>query len=551
MKHNLNKCLLATAISLVLTGAAQAAAPDAGQTLQQLQQKSLTLPKTDSMVITAPLVTSETAPGGAQIQLSKISIKGNTVFNQEQLISALGQNVIGKSYDLAGLKQLANQISNYYRENGYPFARAFIPAQNMTNGELTIEVLEGKYGQISTTGTDAQDNAQATVFLESLTPNSVIESAALERATLILSDQPGIKSSPIIQPGKTNGAGDLIVNIKRDKAYTGSIGADNHGNRYTGQNKFRANLNINSPFMLGDQLTLNALYGDHQDKTGLWFGGIGYNLPLSGNGLRASINYSKTAYQIGKNLKDSNLKGTADVYTAGLSYPLIRSQKTNLNLSGTLQHKSLNDEPNSTHKSSNSLPLSLNFDTRDTLGGGGITFGALTWTKGNLSLDNTLDAADNNKTKGDFDKLNLDLARLQSLPEKFTLYIRGSAQWSNKNLDSSEGFGIGGVTGVRAYPTGEGYGNVGWVTQTELRYALTSHFNPYAFYDLGSTTANQTTVGTNSTREISGAGIGLRYTQDVWNVDVSAAWRMNGGKPEDLSTSDDTPRLWASVSYQL
>jgi hemolysin activation/secretion protein len=225
-------------------------------------------------------------------------------------------------------------------------------------------------------------------------------------------------------------------------------------------------------------------------------------------------------------------------------------------LSGTLQHKNLNDDlgnnATSNQKTSNSIPLGVSFDSRDSFGGGGITFGSVMWTKGSLELNDALKANDTNtNTHGDFDKANLDLARMQAVQDKLALYVRGSAQWSNKNLDSSEGFGIGGISGVRAYPTGEGYGNVGWVTQTELRYTLNENFAPYAFYDVGSSTTNQTTVAANPIRDISGAGIGLRYTQDVWSSDISAAWRMNGGRPSDASTPDDAPRLWASVRYQM
>jgi len=38
------------------------------------------------------------------------------------------------------------------------------------------------------------------------------------------------------------------------------------------------------------------------------------------------------------------------------------------------------------------------------------------------------------------------------------VYGRVSAQWASKNLDSSQKFGLGGPNGVRAYPSGEGYG---------------------------------------------------------------------------------------------
>ncbi|MGE4502764.1 MAG: ShlB/FhaC/HecB family hemolysin secretion/activation protein [Thiomicrospira sp.] len=550
-----SQSLAALLASPLWVSVALATPPDAGQTLQQLQQEPPSLPKTDSLLITTPQTQIDTPPGGPKVAVSSIRFIGHTLFSDEQLIAVLGEQALGQAYDLAGLRQLAEQISQFYREQGYPFARAFIPAQNLTNGLLTIEVLEGRYGQVSVISEEEKLQRYAQRFLAGLVPDTVMESRALERATLILSDQPGIKVSPIIQPGSQTGSGDLMVDVQRDRLLSGSIGADNHGNRYTGKHKVKANLNLNSPFMLGDQFTLNVMASDYQDSSGLLFGGVGYNLPLNGDGLRANISYSHTYYQLGKDFKSIDADGVADTYLAGLSYPLMRSQKTNLNLSLSLQHKALNDDPGNqaarAKKNSVSVPLTLNFDTRDAFGGGAVTFGSISWTKGDLSLDNTLKAGDVNNTRGAFDRFNLDLARLQSLPSNLNLYVRGSVQWANKNLDSSEGFGIGGIAGVRAYPTGEGYGNVGWVTQTELRYNWSAYLSPYVFYDVGSSTANQTSVGDNPVKDLSGSGFGLRVNYKGWSADMTAAWRINGGRPADAKTPDETPRIWLSINYQL
>jgi len=83
-----------------------------------------------------------------------------------------------------------------------------------------------------------------------------------------------------------------------------------------------------------------------------------------------------------------------------------------------------------------------------------------------------LKANDVNNTDGSYNKLLLDVARIQSLPADFSLFIRGSVQTSSKNLDSSEGFGIGGMSGVRAYAGDAAFGNIGWLAQTELRYKM-------------------------------------------------------------------------------
>jgi hemolysin activation/secretion protein len=52
---------------------------------------------------------------------------------------------------------------------------------------------------------------------------------------------------------------------------------------------------------------------------------------------------------------------------------------------------------------------------------------------------------------------------------EFSLFGRLAAQWANRDLDSSKGFGPGGATGVRAFPGGEAYGDAGFVTQLEAR----------------------------------------------------------------------------------
>ena len=65
-----------------------------------------------------------------------------------------------------------------------------------------------------------------------------------------------------------------------------------------------------------------------------------------------------------------------------------------------------------------------------------------------------------------------------------SIYVHANAQHANQNLDSSERFGLGGAQGVRAYPSGEGYGDEGALLQTELRIRA-GYFTPYGFYDAG------------------------------------------------------------------
>ena len=550
-RHSLIAAAVVAAFPLAAAFAQQA--PDAGQTLQQQQQRPSLPPKPGASIDIQSPSTPATPAGGQQITLQSVSISGNRVFTEAELQAALGP-VTGQAFDLAGLRGLTERISAHYRAAGYPFARAVLPPQALGSGQLRIEVVEGRYGKVAASG-DAQLASSAQGYLSALRPGEAIEGTQLERATLVLDDLPGVKVAPIIRPGQELGTGDLDVQVSRARAISGDVGIDNHGNRYTGEHRLRANLQWDSPFLLGDQVTVRSLLSEEN----MWLGSLGYSLPVGTSGLRAQVSYARTSYELGKEFASLDATGTADVASVGLTYPLRRSQRSNLTLGVSLQHKKLHDEQGAAasdnRKLSNSLPLSLQFDHRDTFGGGGITYGTAVYTRGNLMLDAGLKASDvssRQDTRGSFNKLNLDVARVQALPAGFSLFGRFSGQWADQNLDSSESFSLGGAYGVRAFPSGEGNGDAGWLMQAEVRYSM-GDFMPYVFHDNGRVDINARAsrivpAVTDNRRSVAGGGVGLRYLRDTWNADVNVAWRTQGGKSQS-DTVDRNPRVWFTLSY--
>ncbi|MGK5037873.1 ShlB/FhaC/HecB family hemolysin secretion/activation protein [Janthinobacterium sp. LB3P118] len=543
---------LAVALGLVFlpfVSIAQAQVPpDAGQTLQQLQPPLAPPRDSQPLTIQAPLDAAPVAPGGPAVTLRAVSLAGNSVFSQQALHAVLG-DVTGKTFDLAGLRSLAGRLSAFYHASGYQFARAIVPPQGLEHGDLRIDIIEGRYGAIRAEGDDAALARQATGFLGSLQPGSVIASAPLERAALLLDDLPGIQASATMRPGEQAGTGDLIVQVARERRISGDIGLDNAGSRYTGKNRVRTNVDIRSPFLLGDQISVRALLSEEE----LWLGSLGYSLPLGVSGLRGSVGYSHTSYVLAKEFASLHANGTAKVASAGLSYPILRSRLANLTLSAFYQSKDLQDNRDSTatyeSKSSKSLPVALQFDYRD--GYDGVTYGSVSWTPGKLKLDAGLAAIDAYGTRGSFHKFNLDLVRLQSLPAGFSLMAHLAWQQANKNLDSSEKLSLGGASGVRAYPSGEATGDEGGLAQLELRYGAGACV-PYVFMDAGRISVNaKPVVAGDNRRSLRGGGLGLRYQYQAWSADAALAWRTVGGRPQSEANSDPQPRVWLNLEYRF
>lgn len=548
MSHKIRNALLCAAISGITQPALAQVVPNAGDTLRQLQTAPPVAPKPNPEFNLQSAPAGVTKPGGAAVEIKAIRFDGNQMFSSDKLMAVLG-SPIGKSYDLAGLKTLTDRVTDYYHAHGYPFARALVPAQGVKDGDLLIYVIEGRYGAITAAG-DPATAKDAQPFLDGLHSGDIITAPPLERSVLILNDQPGYGVTPIMRPGKEFGTGDLVVEVKPTKSFSFGVFADNEGNRYTGQTRARLTADFDSPFTFGDQLSFQGVYTEEN----LFLGEASYSAPVGSSGLRATVSYAETAYQIGREFSSLDAEGTAGVASVGLSYPLIRSQRANLTVGVSYQHKTLDDLQAGgafdNARESDLTPITMQFDFRDAILGGSVTYGALVFSPGSLSVGSGFSAVDGFDA-GYFGKFNFDAARVQTLGGDFSLYTRVSAQWTTgQNLDSSESFILGGATGVRAYPLGEGAGDQGYLAQFELRYSAGS-LNPFVFYDLGSTSIVSHFAGIpSSARTLGGGGIGLRSNWQGWQLETSIAWKSAGGKPLTDPYSSN-PQGWVTLGYQF
>lgn len=493
----------------------------------------------------APPPPADPGISNLRVILSSVRIEGTTELDPAALAPSV-EGVAGRSYDVAGLRDLAAQVQDKARSLGYGFARAYLPPQDLAEGILRIVVDEGRFGQVQATGAAA---AQAQPWLAPLKPGGPIRQEPFERALLLLEQLPGVQVQATLSPGSEPGTGDLQVKAQAHRETTGEVGLDNHGNQASGSERLRASLQVGSPLGFGDQLSLSA----NTSRLGTWLGSLSYSLPVGAQGLRASFGASRSDYELGEEFASLQAHGTSNTLNASLSYPLVLKLAGSVTVSAGLQHRQLHDQFDAAgveqRKKTQSLPLSLNADARDERG---MTWGSLTLTVGRLQLDAAQQAQDDAtaRTAGRFSRLNVDAARMHQLAKGWTLYGRVSGQWASKNLDASEKFSLGGPHAVRAWPAGETLGDEGGLGQFELRYRMDA-FEPYLFVDAGSVRINHSpwADGANS-RSLSGAGLGMRWVSKDWSFEGSLGWRGSKAKP----TSDPdagAPQLWVNLGRRF
>ena len=82
-------------------------------------------------------------PSALRVRVKEFRVDGTiTVFTNEELLD-LVKDLVGKELSMQDLQQAADRITNHYRSNGYFLARAVLQKQDITEGIITITVIEG------------------------------------------------------------------------------------------------------------------------------------------------------------------------------------------------------------------------------------------------------------------------------------------------------------------------------------------------------------------------------------------------------------------------
>ncbi|HUE92464.1 ShlB/FhaC/HecB family hemolysin secretion/activation protein [Pseudomonas sp.] len=552
--------------------------PDAGQLLNEHQQTLPSEPRSTEPppAFELPSDTSRPADSGLRVQLKEIHFSGDTELAEVENLQELVKPVLGKTLDHAGLQQLVDSLTRYLRGRGYILARAYLPRQDLTEGKLEIALVKGRL-QSGTSRIELNGNTRSSherlqgIADAALPEGKVLHAEDLERALLLINDQPGVSAQSALERGTEPGTSRLLISAKQGALVNGGVSADNYGNRSTGIARANAQISLNDPLGIGDQLSIGL-----SKSTGSDIVGGSYSVPLTASGLRLNAAGSYLRYEVDQEqFRPLDLHGTARSGALGLSYPLIRSRLQNLNLSATYEYKALEDRglgANLRDRELDNFIVAMSGNRFDSFAGGGVTDAMLALTFGELDLSGNRDDqfADSvgAQSDGSFHKLNLRLSRLQSLgaASPWTVFGGVSAQWAGDNLDSSEKFLLGGPSGVRAYPVGEASGDHGWLATLELRRNLDLNLpgvtlQGLGFFDTGRVWLNENpwpgsinNAGETNRYDLHAVGLGANLWAGDFSFRTAVARTLdnNPGRSQSGLDADGRAsdwRAWVQASY--
>lgn len=530
--------------------------PSAGTILQQSAPPPQA-PSAPKSVVKLPAPQNQTSQSSIPIPVKNVRLKGNTLLSDAEL-APLIKPIEGQTVKLARLQKVAQRIGDAYHRHGYPLAYAFIPAQSVRRGVVTIRIVEPRFDRI-----ELHNQAELNPGLARRTlgvyAGQTIRGEPLHRGLLLLGRTPGVRVGGTFVPGTRPATSSLDVNLANAGLFSGSVTEDNYGNPSTGRARTSASLTLANPLGFGSQLALNGLVTQN-DR--LHSGGVLFVSPNIWNGLRFGAYASRTHYRLGGHFSALDQHGHATQVGLDLSYPIVLQPERLLTarldvLRDGFETKTLSVGAD---RQSHILLGRLTLSGARVESWGGVTTAGLSLTRGRLSLDSAgaRVAGPGPSARGGFWIGHLRLAQRAPLPLGLNLHLSVSGQISSTNLDGSQKFYLGGPYGVMSYPVSYAGGDQGVLARGRLAHALpiptwAGRLDLAALLQGGTVWVNRHNYSGYSGRSritLGGAGAGLNYH---WrsNVRARVAYVHTINRDRGAPGLAYGGEIWASLQIQF
>ena len=389
-----------------------------------------------------------------------------------------------EGFTIGQLVEAATAVTDYYRERQLILSQAVVPVQTVENGIVDIQVMPGILDRVLTEGNEMYSEKLLVEPFRKLIGKPVTKDA-IESALLSLTDFPGLTVFGVFQPGNKVGTADIVLNVQDEKRFDMAYRVDDHGVAETGRFRFRPSIQWNNPTGSADQISL-LLQQTYQPKNNIFYNAR-YNRYL-GYGFNAELSWDENKFDVGGELRDSQIQGQTRNVGGGISKNWIRSRTFNLysSVNFTLKNSITTTRDNPTNRDKMSVLLAnVSFDHVDTRFKG-INSGSIEFSRGFNGLFGAMGGSaaadlrrpvgtapsvegrtirqlqDDGSTllipqfaEGMFNKVNLNFERLQTVTSDMTLQLRAEYQWTDDLLVPMEQYTVGGPDNLRAYPQGQ------------------------------------------------------------------------------------------------
>ncbi len=471
-------------------------------------------------------------------------------------IAGVYRPYLGQRVSLPTFAEIAVKIGELYREAGFHLSRAIVPPQDIRNGRVHIEVIEGAISEMVLEG-DSVERFGIRGYLDDVLQERPSRLATLERKMMLVNNLPGVRieDSSIEEIGRATGKFRLIVRLSTWRIFM-ALATDNLGSAAVGLWQSYATLALNSAFLPGDVLTGN--YSSvPTDPRELSFGRLAYDAPVGTDGVRVGASAILSEVRPGDIRRLSDDVTRTQSFEVRGSFAPWQSQLSALTLSAAFGFIDVSEgDMFGTIYNDHIRTLALIADYRLQDPFGGIDYLTLIAKQG-LGIFGASHFGDDllsrDGASGEFSAFGFWATRYQPLADAWSLKFAAAGQFAAQPLLLSQQFYLGGASFGRGYDSAELSGDNGLAGSLELRFQQPLHdplfrsYELYGFLESGVVWNNGTALIDGPSLTSAGGGLRVNLANDL-QAGVGVAFPLTYRSPTNDNRS---PRFLFSLSSAL
>lgn len=491
--------------------------PPAGVVERQIEQEyevKEVKPHKEIPLLEFDLPSEQLDVGGEKITIYRVEIVGNTAI-RTQILKRILNPYLGQSLSMKELKEMCLVIQHKYARKGYFLTRAYLPPQEIKDGVLKIEVIEGKLGQVTVIGNRFYSTKFITRYFDRH-QGKPIQYDAILRTLFLLDENSDLEIGAVFKKGNQFGTADLILRASDKRPLHLALDTNNYGSDHTTHQRTGTRIDYGNLIMDGDQVTLIEVLGSPVSH--LNFTDVIYHIPVNTNGMSLDISYLCANFKTDK-VDHIRYTGRSHIGEIKLNQALHRTRVLNTDVFASFDIKQIQNFGGGERTSYDKLRVvtgGIGIDYIDGWKGRNLFNFSIGFGIPGIFGGSSADSSDNSRVGGggQFIKAGGGWKRLQELPYNCFLLLNAVFQFSLDKLPLPEELYIGGIDTVRGYPLAVGLGDSGYYGTLELHVPppfLRAHRLPWSkkktwgeslqfvgFVDIGQTFA----TGSETLREL-------------------------------------------------
>ncbi len=476
------------------------------------------------ILLTQLTVTFANDEGKAGFDLWELRVKGNTLLGRSEIERTI-YPFLGPKKSIDIVEQARARLENLFQMKGYKTVSVDIPEQDVVNGIVYLQVVEGKISRLTVKDSRyfslGKIKKSVPALAEGNVPNLTEMQAQLTELSKQTSDR---RIIPIMRAGKTPGTIEVDLKVQDKLPLHASVELTGRNSQDTSRTRLTASVSYDNLWQRFHSASFMYQTSPEKPSEVEVFSGT-YVLPIFDSSTRLALYAVSSQSNSQVAAGDLNVIGSGEILGARLIKPFegTGSYMHSMTLGVDYKHFTENLLVGNTNASSTPisyLPFMVQYQgnvrAEDLLASLnlGLNFSLL-----GVANDEKEFEAKRAGARPDYFYLTADGKLRYNLPLGMELATRASGQYSDSPLISNEQFFMGGATSVRGYFESQALADNGLMGSVELysprlvpnNWSFINNFKLLAFADAAKGWVKQALPGQDKNIVLYSTGVGVRF----------------------------------------